>query len=420
MKKEEFKFILTSVSGNVLEWYDFALYGYFATVIAKLFFPVKDEFISLMLTLGVFATGFIARPVGGIVFGHIGDRYGRRFALVVSIILIMVPTALIGLLPTYNSIGLLAPILLMLFRILQGIAVSGELTGAGTFLLECAAAHKRGFYGSLIMCSTYLGLLIGASFCVLISYTFSSEQVSSFGWRIPFILSFFFGMGALFLRLKCEESPVFQKILKQKKVLKSPASNAIKYFLKPIVLICLVSSALAVAIYLLIGYFPSYFVLNKKMTLEQSMTINFVGLFALTCCVPLMGRLTDIIGHKRVLCFGAIGYLLFGYLIFDLASRGDFISAIFSVILTAIFLSPIAASLIFTIAHLFPANVRYSSMSIGYNVSMTIFGGTTPLIAMYATKHLGSDLAPSIYLGVCSLITLLAVYFINKNKKNNF
>ncbi len=417
MSTERVKFILTSVSGNVLEWYDFALYGYFATVIAKSFFPMEDESLSLMITFGVFASGFLARPLGSVIFGHIGDRYGRRIALVASIALIMIPTALMGLLPTYNTIGIIAPLLLTVFRFLQGIAVSGELTGSGTFLIECAPNENRGFYGSLIMCSTYLGLLIGAAISAYISWIFSAEQVINFAWRIPFIISFFFGLGALFLRLKCEESPIFEELCKNKLVLKLPVYHALKNFIVPIFLVFLVSSVLAVAIYLLIGYFPSYFVASKHMTLNQSMIVSFIGLLVLTISVPIMGRIGDIIGHKKILGLGAICFLIFSYMIFEQASKGDFTSAVISVILTAIFLSPIAASLIFTISLIFPPNVRYSSVSIGYNISMTVFGGTTPLVAMYLCKYMGSDSAPSIYLGLCGLITCIALIILSKHKK---
>ena len=417
MNREQLKFILTSVSGNVIEWYDFALYGYFATIIAKLFFPAKDEFYSLLMTLGVFASGFVVRPLGGIIFGHIGDKHGRRLALVASIALIMFPTGLIGFLPTYSVIGICAPLLLVLLRLLQGIAVSGELTGSGIFLIECAPKQKKGFYGSLVMCSTYVGLLIGAGISVLISYAFTDDQIIRFAWRIPFIISILFGVAALILRLQCEESPAFIQMCIEKKILKLPVYTALKNHLVTILSVCMVSSVLAVAIYLLIGYFPSYFVSTKQMTLQQSMAISFLGLLVLTICVPLMGKIADSVGHKMMLGLGAIGYLFFSYFIFNLAAKGSFFSCGLSVILTAILLSPIAASLLLTISEIFPANIRYSSVSLGYNISMTAFGGTTPLIMMSMSKNMGSEIAPSIYLGMCGFLTIATLIFLNyKNK----
>lgn len=419
INREQIKFVITSISGNILEWYDFALYGYFATIIAKLFFPAKDPFVSLMLTFGVFASGFITRPLGGIIFGHIGDKYGRRMALVISIILIIFPTTLIGLLPTYNSAGYLAPILLIFLRQLQGIAVSGELTGAGTFLIECAPEKNKCFYGSLIMCSTYLGLLLGAGISVLVTSLLMEEQVLDFGWRIPFLISFIFGVFSLALRIKCKESPIFNEMSKQMKILKSPILIAIKKYPIEIALICLASSALAVAIYLLIGYFPSFFVSKKFMSFNDSMYISSVGLLTLSLFVPIMGIISDSIGSKKVFYFGATSFILFGYPIFYLASRGSIITSICSVMLISFFLSAIASTLMYTISSVFPSNIRYSGVSIGYNISMSVFGGTTPIVAMYMTDLFKSELAPTGYLVLCGLATTAALFFIRKNEFKN-
>jgi MFS family permease len=416
MDRERLKFIIASISGNVLEWYDFALYGYFATVIAKLFFPTKNEFLSLVMAFSVFASGFIVRPIGGLFFGYLGDKYGRRIALIISIFLIIFPTALIGILPVYSSIGLSAPILLTIMRLLQGVAVSGELVGSGVFLVECASNKTKGFYGSLIMCSTYLGLLTGAAMCVIISMLFNTTQVESFAWRIPFIISFFFGIGALLLRINCQESPVFKKMREEKRVLSSPIYFSIRNFAWSLILTCLVGSVLAVAIYLLIGYFPSYFQISKHMAFSQSMIVSFIGLLVLTICVPVIGWLSDIVGHIKILCFGVLCFLVFSYFIFDIASRGSLYSAIASVVLIALILSPIAASIIVTISSIFPANVRYSSVSIGYNMSMSIFGGTAPLASIFLCKHMKSELAPSVLLVFTSILTLIALFFLNNKK----
>ena len=401
-----------------MEWYDFALYGYFATVIAKLFFPSQDEFFSLLMTFGAFASGFIARPLGGVIFGHIGDRYGRRVSLLISISLIVLPTALIGLLPTYYTIGIAAPVLLTVFRLLQGIAVSGELTGSGIFLLECSADGRKGFYGSLVMCSTYLGLLIGAAVSVIISLFYNDTELLGFAWRIPFIISFFFGLGAIFLRLKCQESPVFKTICLQNKIIKMPVIKVCKQYASSICLIGILSGVLAVAIYLLIGYFPAYFIANLHMTLNQSLVVSFVGLFILTVCVPLVGSLVDKVGPYKVFSVGAGCFLVGSYVIFELLVRGSFISAMACVMLTAILLSPIAASILPIITSVFPANVRCSGVSVGYNISMSLFGGTTPLIAMMSCQYFGADTAPAGYLTVSAFLSLLALYFLNKNNSH--
>ncbi len=404
--------ILTSISGNALEWYDFALYGYFASIIAKLFFPLQSEFASLMVTFGVFASGFIVRPVGGAIFGHIGDKYGRRSALIISIALITIPTALIGLLPTYQTIGLAAPIILTMLRLLQGIAVSGELTGSGAFLVESAPNKKRGLYGSLIMCSTYVGLLIGSGIGGLITIAFSQIQIESFAWRIPFLVSFIFGLAAFLLRLKCEESQMFIRAERQNNLLQSPIKTTFVDYLPQSILIFLLSSSLAVAIYLLSGYLPTYFASQIGMSLKESMFVSFIGLVALSLLVPMMGLLSDKISRKFILGFGAFGFVVFPYWIFKIASIGTLTSSISAEILIAIFLAPIAGTLMALLSETFPTNVRYTGISIAYNASMTVFGGTTPLIAIYLVKSFNSSVAPAYYLITCGVLSLMALFLI--------
>lgn len=410
--------VLTSISGNTLEWYDFALYGYFAPIISKLFFPSKSEFISLMITFGVFATGFIVRPFGGAVFGYIGDRYGRRVALVLSIAIITIPTVLMGVLPSYTTLGISAPIIFTIFRILQGIAVSGELTGSGIFLIESAPKNKRGFYGSLIMCSTYFGLLLGSGFGLLVTILFSKSQIIDFGWRIPFLLSLPFGVLALIFRIKCQESPMFLSVQSKNQIIKNPVKKVLSDYLPLTILICFLSSTLAVSIYLLIGYLPTFYVSHFNISMKESMLISFLGLLALSAFVPVAGFLTDKFNKKIVFGFGVSGLILFSYLIFYFMAIKNIFLFIFSEVIIALFLAPIAGSIISILSEMFPTNLRYTGISIGYNISMTIFGGTTPIIAIYLTKVLQSSSAPAYYLSFVGIITLISLFLIKEKHIN--
>lgn len=413
--KKSLMLVLTSVSGNILEWYDFALYGYFASVIAMLFFPSKNEYVSLMVTFGVFASGFIVRPFGGAFFGYIGDRYGRRAALILSILLMGIPTTLMGMLPSYHSIGLTAPIIFTALRFFQGIAVSGELTGSGVFLVESAPDKKKGFYGSLIMCSTYVGLLLGSACCAIVTIIFSKDQVVNFAWRIPFLLSFLFSAIVFVLRMKCSESPMYIDIKHQNNLTKNPIKTVISGYFPQTILIFLLSSSLAVSIYLLIGYFPTFFVSIMKVPLRESMIISFLGLFSLSIFVPIFGLLSDLFNKKALHGLGAFGFLTCSYLIFHLAMGKNISFLIMSEILIALFIAPIAGSLISMLSEMFPTNVRYTGVSIGYNIGMAIFGGVTPLIAMYLTNFFQSSLAPSYYLSFVGAITLLSLLLIRPN-----
>ncbi len=407
--------VLTSVSGNVLEWYDFALYGYFASIIAMLFFPSKNEYVSLMITFGVFASGFIVRPFGGAFFGYIGDRYGRRTALILSIILMSLPTTLMGMLPSYHSLGLAAPIIFTALRFFQGLAVSGELTGSGVFLVESAPDKKKGFYGSLIMCSTYIGLLLGSACCAIVTIVFSKIQVINFAWRIPFLLSSLFGVVVLILRMKCSESPMFIDAKYKNNLIKKPIQKVLLDYFPQTILIFLISSTLAVSIYLLIGYFPTFFVSTMKVSLKESMIVSVVGLLSLSVFVPVFGLLSDIFDKKILHGLGAFGFLTCSYLIFHFAMGKNIFFLITSEVLIALFIAPIAGSLISMLSEMFPTNVRYTGISIGYNIGMAIFGGITPLVAMYLTEFFQSDLAPSYYLSFVGVVTIVSLLLIKPN-----
>ncbi len=417
MNRNDFNLILTNVVGNALEWYDFALYGYFASIFSRLFFPTTDTFSAMMLTFGVFASGFIVRPFGGIIFGHIGDKYGRRFALLLSIVLITLPTTLIGLLPTYKTMGVFAPILLTVLRFFQGLAVSGELTGSGAFLVESARAEKRGFYGSFIMCSTYFGLLMGSAIAFLVSSFFSNDQVVLFAWRIPFLLSFFFGILALMLRLRCGESPMFLIAEKENLLVKVPLIDCTKKFLKPMSLIFFVSSLLAVLIYIIIGYLPTFFTVVVKINLKESMMISFFGLFVLTVLVPIFGFLTDKWDKKGIFYLGIFLSIGMAFPIFYLLEKGGVGECLLAEVLLSICLAPIASSIIAVLSEMLPTYVRYTGMSVGYNLSMAIFGGTTPLIVTFITKFFHLKTAPAVYLIFCGLISLFALSHVKLTNK---
>lgn len=417
MDFKQFKFILTTTSGNTLEWYDFALYGYFATVFSRLFFPANNEYIALMQTFAVFALGFVARPIGAVIFGHIGDKYGRKQSLIISICLITIATFLMGWLPTYYAIGIAAPTLMLLLRFAQGLAVSGELTGAGAFLVECAPKHKRGLFGSYVMASIYLGLLLGSAVGLLITLNYSNQEVEQFAWRIPFLFSALFGMAAITLRLKTKESPLFEHLVKDGKQQQLPVSLAFKENWQIMLLIALVSSALAVGIYLIIGYLPTYFITYRSLTFLETMIITMVNLAILTIIVPIMGNLSDKYGRKRLIAIGAVGLTIFAYPVFWLVSFGNISSMFVGELIIVLFFSPIAGSLMTFISELLPTNIRCSGISIGYNASMMLFGGTTPLIGFYLINYYGVDTAPFIYLVFTGLLTLIALYFINHDQQ---
>ena len=408
MKHSQLKFIAATVTGNMIEWYDFALYGYFATIFSRLFFPAKEQYISLLLTFAAFTTGFAARLMGGWIFGYIGDRYGRKKSLLISIVFIVLPTTLIGLIPTYHSIGIWAPILLVMCRLFQGFAVSGELTAAGIYLLECAPRHRQGLYGSLVMSSIYVGLLLGALVCWLVTILYESE-VAAFAWRIPFLISFLFGFIAIFLRFKLQDSPVFEGLKSNCAISKKPMKSVFRLFLPTILNVGMMSSILAGAIYLLIGYFPSFYVVHLHLGLNESMLLSALGLLLLCIFVPLMGVICDKIGCYKTFGIGCIAFLIGSYEFFRLIDSQSMSQVSIGIVLFALALSPISGSIMPIMIRAFPANVRCSGVSLGYNSSMALIGGVTPLIALINHHYSGVNTTLVFYLITTASMALLAI-----------
>ena len=410
MTKSPIKFLVASLSGNVLEWYDFAIYGYFAHVLTKVFFPSINGFMSTVAIFGIFASGFLIRPFGSMLFGYIGDTRGRKTALLASVTLITISTTMMGVLPSFHQAGILSPILLTFFRLLQGLAVSGELTGSGIFIMESCPPRNRNLFSSLVMSSTYVGLLTGAGVVALLTFIFSAEKIQSFAWRVPFLCSALFGAITLVLRIKCTESPMFIEAVKKNALLRNPVSQCFKEHSLRILFVCLCSASLAVAIYLIIGYMPTFLADTKGMGLRECMSVSLTGLLLLTILAPCAGYLSNKASKIKILATGSCGLILFSFPIFKLANQPGLVSPIISECLLAIFLAPIAGTIISILSEAFPLPVRYTAVSMGYSFSMTLFGGTTPLIALCLTKMLGSNLAPAYYLAFSGILSLVGVF----------
>lgn len=403
---------IAGVFGNALEWYDFTAYAFFAPIIAKLFFPTEDSSLSLLLTFSVFAVGFLMRPFGGLFFGLIGDRLGRRKALIVSIICMSFPTLLLGLLPTYTSIGIFAPLILTILRIVQGAAVSGELSTSATYLVEHAGQSKRGFAGSLVMCSAFIGITTSSAIATLILHSFNAQEISGWVWRLPFIAGGMIGLVGLILRLKSEETKLFKETKTTSE--QESATSILKHLLETLRhtslwLSVLLGCMMGVGDWFLIAYFNLFLTENVGMPMKTVMTINLIVLSIFTILLPFMGTISDNIGRKPVLRTGFIGFILFSYPIFWLLNRGTFLSVFIGELLFAVILSTIAALMPTALAELFHVRTRNTSMALGYNFSQGFFGGTAPLIAISLVAKTGSHYAPSFYLMLSALISWWAL-----------
>lgn len=399
------KTVLAGVVGNAIEWCDFTLYANFSVVFAKLFFPTHDKFVSMLITFAVFALGFLVRPLGGAVFGYLGDRFGRRQLLIISIMLMSIPTILIGLLPTYAMIGLTAPILLTFLRMLQGLAVSGELTGAATYLIEHAGDNHRGYAGSLIMFTAVAGIVVGTGIASLFTQILSVEQLYVWGWRVPFVLVGLLGFVGLKLRLASEESPGFAAA-KVEQIVKNPLTDTIKYHYRGILIAAGLTGMMAIGNYFLIAYFTPLLVNQLDFTLADAVFINLCALILMAVAAPVVGILTDRVGRKPVLRSLSVIVLLSAYPVFYFLTYGSFITALCAEVFMGILTGSIAAVIPATIAELFPTTNRNSGIGLGYNISLALFGGTAPMVASMLAHYSGHIHAPAFYYIASAVLVL--------------
>lgn len=402
--------ILAGIFGNALEWYDFTIYAFFAPLLAKLFFPTQDPFISLLLTFSVFALGFLVRPAGAIFFGYMGDHFGRKKALVLSIIVMSVPTLLLAFLPAYHQIGLAAPILLTLLRLIQGTAVSGELTTATSYLVEHAPHNKRGLAGSLAMCSATFGIMISSGIATLMTNILPGEQLASFGWRVAFAIGGIAGLIGLAFRIMSPETMLYQQSIDDKDYIRSSVIKHLYELNWKLVLVAIfLTCAMAVGNYFLIAYFNTFLIKYVGLPATQVMAINLFCLAFITILLPLMGSLSDKIGRKLVLGSGIIGLLIFSYPIFWLISQKNIYFAFIGEICFVVVLAPIAGLIPTVLAELFETHNRNTSLSMGYNISLAVFGGTAPLVALSLVEYFNNYFMPAYYIMLMALISFIVL-----------
>ena len=407
--------LLAGAIGNVLEWYDFALYGYFAPVFAALFFPSNSPSVSLISAFGVFAVGFLARPLGAMLFGYWGDTLGRRNALASSILLMAVPTCLVGLLPTYETVGVIAPIALTLCRFLQGLSVGGEFTGSATFLVEHAAVSKRGYIGSWAGFSAQIGALLGSGVGALIASNLADEALHQWGWRIPFIMGGFIAVIGWYVRTGVPESPAFERVRLAGGLASSPVLDVFTKQRHAVAKVVGLMWMHGVAFYLLYVYLTTYLVTVTNITFGTVLALNTGCMTLLALLIPLMGAWSDRVGQTPLLMAGAAGIALMSYPCFLWLTSNDvprmIAAQILLTVLVACYMGPFFAA----VADLFPTAQRYTGLSVGYNIGAALFGGTAPLAATLFIEWSGNNLAPAFYLIFCATVSL-SVTFTLRNR----
>lgn len=398
------------LAGNIIELYEFVIYGYFANTIGRLFFPLQHSGNALLTTFAIFATGNLCRPFSAIVLGYFGDTLGRRKSLIFSISVMAIATLCIGLLPTYAAIGITAPILLIVLRVLQGLSMTSEEIAAALFLMESATTKEKAYASSFALGSVYLGLLFGSLIAALIFVLFDSKALLLWGWRIPFIIGGLGGLVTLLMRISQPESNEFKSALEKNKLSQHPLKILFTSQKASIFKMTCLCSSFAVAVYLFAIYIPNTF---KTGHLHQSiiMCICSVGFIVAFLTSLGIGKLVDKIGSVLPLQMSSIGFLLLSYPIFILLSSQSLLLITLAYILFGMILGCSAGSLMYLILNYFPFHIRFSGSCISFNLSMSFFGGTAPFFALFITKITTLSSSPAILLMMTAILSLISLFY---------
>lgn len=398
-----------SFIGNFVEWFDYASYVYLATVITTVFFPESSPASGLLATFGVFALSFIIRPLGGIFWGHFGDKHGRKHALSLSIIIMSISTFCIALLPSFETVGLLAPLMLLILRMIQGFSASGEYAGAATFLAEYAPDDKRGLYASIVPASTAAGLLLGSLFAAGLHSILSTEALHDWGWRIPFLLAAPLGYVGRYIRISLEDSPQFQAALEKNEVAQAPVSLLLRDHRRAVIIAIGATILNAVGFYIILGYMPTYLNEILDITETQAFMATTVALASYIGFILLMGTLSDRFGRKTMLVTASMVFMLGTVPLFQLLGTGGFIGMVLVQIIFGAMLTMNDGTLPCFLSEIFPTTVRYSGFAFSFNVANALFGGTAPFVATWLIQVTGDKLAPAWYLVAAAIVALMAM-----------
>jgi len=407
--------VVAGLIGNVMEWYDFALFGYFVPYISAAFFPDSNATGALIATWAVFATGFLMRPLGGAVFGYIGDRIGRRKVLVLSVLLMAIPTFVLGTLPTYAQIGIAASLLLVAVRMIQGLSVGGEFSGSVTYMVETAPQERRGLAGSWANVGSTAGLLLGSGTATVVTTLSSQSFAETWGWRIPFLVGLLLGIFALTQVRKLHEDHIAHRDEKHKS--RSPLKEAFTRDKKRTFQALAFTAGYGVTFYIPLVYLPNYIQRNTSMSLDTAMQINTIATAIILVLIPLSGWISD--RFIRRTHFLAIGFFLLGalaYPLFELIQNGGYTQVLVAQLIFAVLIVfPLGAAPALLV-ELFPGDDRLTGYSVAFNIGIGVVGGTTPMIATWLID-MTTVFAPAFYLSALAMVAVMALLMMSDRSR---
>lgn len=393
--------------GNFVEWFDFAAYGFLATILTRAFFPSGDPTAGLLKTFAVFAVAFAFRPLGGLFFGVVGDRIGRKRTLAITILLMAGATTLIGLLPTYASIGYWAPLLLTTIRCVQGFSAGGEYAGACAYVMEHAPRRRRAFFGSFIPVSTFSSFACAAVVAYALDASLSSAAMMDWGWRVPFLTAAPVGLIGVYLRVNLHETPAFLALAGRKEVAHAPLIETMRSQSGNILKLGAFISVTALAFYTFTTYFATYLQVAGHLSRGTSLLATVLALLFAAASCPLAGWLSDRVGRRTTIASTCVFIIVSVYPAFALGGSGDLSRSLLGVALLAVgavFSGVVTAPLL---SEVFATKTRYTASAITYNLAYTIFGGTAPLVATWLIAETGTNLAPAYYLIAVSILAMI-------------
>ncbi|MFC6040666.1 MFS transporter [Paenisporosarcina macmurdoensis] len=418
-KKQTRRVLIASLVGSSIEWFDYFLYGTVAALVFnQLFFVTEDPTVGLLLAYASFALAFFIRPFGGIIFSHIGDRIGRKKTLVLTLSLMGVATFGMGLLPTYQAIGIWAPILLITLRLVQGLGIGGEWGGALLLAVEYAPPEKKGLYGSIPQMGVTIGMFMG-TIALWLMTMLPEESFITWGWRVPFILSALLVVFGLWIRKGIDETPEFKKVQESGEIPKLPIVDTLKYHWREVLIAIGAKVVETAPFYIFSTFVVSYATTNLDFTRTNTLTAVMIATVVTTILIPVMGNLSDKVGRKKLYVTGTVAMALFAFPYFWMLQQGSVALLIIATVIgLGIIWAPITAVLGTMFSEIFDAKIRYTGISLGYQIGAALAGGTAPLVATALLVRFDNSYIPvAIYIIFTALISLVAIWAVKDRSR---
>lgn len=416
-KPGAFKIVFAAIIGHILEFYDFTIYAVFAVKIGQLFFPTTSELAQILASLAVFAVGFFMRPIGGVIFGHIGDTHGRRTALVISVIGMAIFTFIIGLMPDYHTIGIAAPIILVICRLAQGLCVGGEGAGASIFVLEHLRGYKPGFIGGIINSALTIGILLAIFTGMALN---SYLGVDSNAWRYAFILGGLVGLFGLYIRMSIDETPIFKEAQDNHELVELPIKDVFKTNFRSVILCALAGALTGASGYFIMTFLNVYISSVLEMSSQTALYYNAYGNILLIIFLPIMGLFSDRAGYTRTMCLSCIMIFLLATPALKMLASAETVNMHISIFIMALIAATSYAPLYPFMLKLFTPAQRFSGIACGLNIGIALFGGTCSMITIWLVSYTGLKYSPAFYWNFVGALFLCGVLILKNKEMRNF